>query len=80
MRLDRNPVHRSIIVPWYDSAMVCYGVVFLMVWVLSFAIVGIYVAQESTPYGEFIWLPFMLTALSLAVTVSILVRLMRRYL
>ena len=80
MRIDRNPVHRSIIVPWYDSTMACYGVVFLMVWVFSFATVGLYVAQESTSYGEFMWLPLLLMALSLSVTVSILVRLTGRIL
>lgn len=80
MRLDRNPVHRNRIVPWYDSTMVCYGVVFLMVSVFSFAIVGLYVAQEAAPTGEFFWLPLVLMALSLSVTVSILVRLMRRLL
>ena len=80
MRLDRNPVHRSIIVPWYDSAMVCYGVVFMMVWVFWFAIAGLHVAQESNPYGEFMWLPLVLMAFGLSVTVSILVRLMRRWL
>ena len=80
MRLDRNPVHRSIIIPWYDSTMACYGIVFLMVWVFSFATVGLYVAHESAPYGKFFWPPLVLMALSLSITVSTLVRLMRRYL
>lgn len=80
MRLDQYPVHRKVIVPWYDSEAACYIVVGLMAMVLGFGLIGIYVAGQTPEYGQHIWLPIVLVLTSAGVMVSIIRRLVGRYL
>ncbi len=80
MRLDQNPVHRKVIVPWYDSETACYIVLGLMLMVLVFGSIGIWVACETAEYGSYVWFPVCLVVLSAGVMLSIIIRLIRRYL
>ena len=80
MRLDQNPVHRKVIVPWYDAEAACYIVVGLMSLVLCFGLIGIHVAGQTPQYGQHIWLPIVLVLMSAGVMASVISRLVRRYL
>ena len=79
MPLDQNPLFRKIIIPWYDSEMVCFIVIALMFLVLMFSIVGISGAYEKVEYREHIWVPVILVIMSGLVIVSTAIRLIKRY-
>ncbi len=80
MKLDQNPVFRKIIVPWYDSGPVCWGVIFVMVAVFLFGISGVGVTRDNPEYRNHIWVPLVLILLSGIVAVATFLRLTRRYL
>jgi hypothetical protein len=69
MRLDPNPVFRKTIVPWYDSETVCYIMIFIMIIVFFFGIVGISVAFDELDYNASVGLPVSLAVLSLLVII-----------
>ena len=79
MRLDQNPVYRKVILPWYDSELVCLILIVLLFIVFLFGFIGISVASESISYGSYIWVPIVLTVLSGGIILSITIRLIRRY-
>lgn len=78
MPLDQNPVHRKIIIPWYDSDSVCLITVVIMLMVCLFGFTGISVAQEEPALARYMVIPIILVALSGGVIVSITIRLIRR--
>jgi hypothetical protein len=78
MRLDPNPLFRRIIMPWYDSTLLCWGLLFAMVILMLFSLAGISVANEIDRYRPYVWLPWLLFGLSLFVGGSVAVRLLRR--
>ncbi len=80
MRLDQNPVHRKVIVPWYDSDTACYFVLGLMLMVLVFGVIGLWVAFETDQYRSCVWFPVCLVVMSAGVMLSLIGRLIRRYL
>lgn len=76
MRIDSNPMHRKVIVPWYDSDRAClFGATALLACVV-FGLIGVYVAK--TEYPEFTWLPTVLTTLSGLALISVAARLIKR--
>ena len=77
---DHRLAHRKIIVPWYDSEAVCYGVIALMAAVLLFGALGLSTAGEVAEHRGYIWVPAALILMSLAVTISTTTRLVRRFL
>jgi hypothetical protein len=79
MRYDEKPIYRRLIVPWFDSQAACFLVIFLMVLVIWFALMGIYVASEKIEYHHHIWVPLALILMSTWVLVSTLIRLIKRY-
>jgi hypothetical protein len=79
MRLDQNPVYRKIIVPWYDSEIVCLILIAILFAVFLFGFIGISVASENASYRSYIWVPIVLVVLSGGLILSITVRLIRRY-
>ncbi len=79
MRLEKNPVFRKVIVPWYDSETLCFLLIFFMVIVFLFSIVGILVSGEELGYRDYVWVPILLTIMSGVVITSITVRIARRY-
>ena len=78
--MDRNPLFRKIIVPWYDSDAACYIVLFSMLLVLLFSISGISVARAHPTFHAHTWVPVLLTVLSSLVLISVITRLVKRYL
>jgi hypothetical protein len=79
MRYDERPVHRKLIVPWYDNRLTCLGVMLLMLAVFLFALSGISAAGESPIRHKVIWLPLLLMGLSASVIISTAVRLFKRF-
>jgi len=79
MRIDQNPLFRKTIIPWYDSEVVCIGVIVFMVIVFFFGIVGISVAREIAEYHGHIWIAVFLVVMSGGVILSATIRLIRRH-
>jgi hypothetical protein len=79
MRYDEKPVHRTLIVPWYDTKAVCLFVIVFMSVVFLFGIVGISVAGESESLQGKIWLPILLVVMSAVTIISTVIRLYRRF-
>jgi hypothetical protein len=80
MRIDHNPIHRKVIVPWYDSEAACVMIIVFMVLVLLFGITGIFVSREMELYRNSGWVAVLLTGLSGCVLVSTSLRLVFRHL
>ena len=78
MRYDERPVHRKLIVPWYDNRLACLVVILCMLVVFLFALSGITAAGESPIRHKVIWLPVLLMSLSASVIISTVVRLFKR--
>lgn len=78
MRYDEKPVHRKLIIPWYDNQLTCLVVICVMLAVFLFALSGISAAAESPIRHKVIWLPILLMAMSAAVIVSTAVRIVKR--
>ncbi|KPJ79071.1 MAG: hypothetical protein AMJ54_00870 [Deltaproteobacteria bacterium SG8_13] len=79
MRYDEKPVHRKLIVPWYDNRLTCLIVILSMLVVFLFALAGISAAGESPIRHKVIWLPILLMGLSASVIISTAVRLFKRF-
>ena len=60
MRFDSKPVHRRILVPWYDSNGACYATIFMMLPSFLFALVGIWTAGTRVEWHGLLWLPILL--------------------
>jgi hypothetical protein len=79
MLLDPKPVYRRVIVPWYDSEIVCFFTLLFAGFVLLFGVFGIHVAYETPAYRQYLWIPGLLFAMAAAVFVSVTIRLINRY-
>ena len=79
MLYDQHPVHRKLIIPWYDSQVACLMVLLVMLLVFLFALIGISVTGESAAYHDKIWLPVVLLLLSGSVIVLTSIRLFKRW-
>ncbi len=66
--------------PWYDSTPMCWVLFAAMVLLILFSWAGIVVASENAAYRGYSWVPWTLLVLSALVGVSVLRRLIRRYL
>ncbi len=79
MKLDHPPIYRKIIIPWYDSELICLVAIILLSPVVLLGLVGINVAKGSEQYQAYIWMPVLLTGLSAGVIFSMALRLIRRF-
>lgn len=79
MPLDKKTVFRKTVIPWYNSTTAHIFVALLMLLVLLFAVAGIAVARENPTYQAYIWVPALLLAMSVAVIVATVIRLIKRY-
>ena len=79
MLLDPKPVYRRLIFPWYDSEIVCFATLLFAGFVVFFGFFGIHAAYETQAYRQYIWIPGLLIAMGLVVFVSIVIRLINRY-
>ncbi|MEZ4525845.1 MAG: hypothetical protein R2941_07995 [Desulfobacterales bacterium] len=80
MPLNDTPVFRKIIVPWYDSGPVCLLTILFMDMVFLFGMAGAAAVREIPEYHQHMWVPLVLIVLSLSVILSVVLRLIRRYL
>lgn len=78
MRLDPNPSFRKVILPWYDSELVCVVVILLMICVLLFSLAGLSVAFEQDAFHRYFWMPLFLALPSGFVIISTALRMIRR--
>ena len=69
---------RKAFIPWYDTELAMLLTLIFAVLVLLFSMVGIAAALDTPQYNAYVWVPCLLVALSLGVTVSLLIRLIRR--
>jgi hypothetical protein len=69
---------RKAFIPWYDTEPAMLLTLAFAVGVLLFSIAGIYAALDTPDYRDYVWVPCLLTFLSLVITVSTLVRLINR--
>jgi hypothetical protein len=76
----QDPVFRKIIVPWYDSDIICAGSAMMMIFVFLFALRGLNMALQIAEHPEFIWMPLILAGMSLCVFFTLAARLLRRHL
>jgi hypothetical protein len=79
MPLDKSPVFRKVVLPWYRSKVVCICMLIFMVLVFCFGLIGISVAREDAAYRPHLWLPIVLVVLSGGLMLSFGIRLIRRY-
>ena len=69
---------RKAFIPWYDTELAMLLTLIFAVLVLLFSMAGIAAALDTPQYNAYVWVPCLLVALSLGVTVSLLIRLIRR--
>lgn len=79
MRLDKYPVFRKAIHPWYDSDAACFVVIFFMILVGLFGVSGISTARETAEYRGYMWVPILCIVMSGAVVLSTAIRLIKRF-
>lgn len=79
MKLDQPPIYRKIIVPWYDSEVMCLVAIIFLLPVALLGLIGINVANSIPQYQSYVWMPVLLTVLSTGVIFSITFRLIKRY-
>jgi len=79
MRLEQNAVHRKVFSPWYDTELMCLVTILFSVLVFLFCIAGISVCNEKEDFHDYIRLPAFLMMMSSGLFLSLLVRLIRRY-
>ncbi len=78
MTFDPNPVHRRLLVPWYDADAACWLMVLGLSPAFLFGLLGLTLAS-ATPEGQrCIAVPLLLVVLSGLVMGANLGRLLRR--
>lgn len=77
--MPENPLFRKVILPWYDTEVICILTGVLMILVAVFSIIGIYVALEIPESSAYLWVPALLLILSTVVIVTTALRLFRRH-
>ena len=76
--LDK-PVYRRLILPWYDSEIVCFATLLFAGFVLFIGYLGIHAAYETPAYRQYVWIPGLLITMGLVLFVSVTIRLINRY-
>ena len=69
---------RKAFIPWYDREPAMLLTLVFALAVLLFSITGVAASLDTPSYQDYIWVPCLLGILSLAITISILIRLIRR--
>jgi hypothetical protein len=69
---------RKAFIPWYDTEPAMLLTLIFAVFVLLFSITGVAAGLDTPRYSGYIWIPCLLGGLSIAVTISTLIRLIRR--
>ena len=69
---------RKAFIPWYDTGLAMVLTLAFALAVLLFSITGVAASLDTPSYQDYIWVPCLLGVLSLAITISTLIRLIRR--
>ena len=69
---------RKAFIPWYDTEPVMLLTLVFAVVVLLFSLTGVAASLDTPSYSGYLWVPCLLGVLSLIVTISLLIRLIRR--
>ncbi|WP_319408138.1 hypothetical protein [uncultured Desulfosarcina sp.] len=69
---------RKAFIPWYDTELAMMLTLAFALVVLLFSITGVAASVDTPSYHAFIWVPCLLGSLSLVITISTLIRLLRR--
>ncbi len=78
MQLDQNSFFKNRITPWYDSNPVCWIFIILGVISFLFGLSGIMTAVNNFLYINFVWVPSLISILSLFIIIKISIRLIKR--
>ena len=78
MKFKSELLFRKAFIPWYDTESVMMLTLIFAVVVLLFSITGVAAALDTPGYHAIIWVPSLLGILSLIITMSTLIRLIRR--
>ena len=70
---------RKAIYPFYDSEKACVIIFIIMLLILLFGIAGMFAAREDMQYAGYVWVPALLSILSLAILISTTTRLIKHY-
>jgi hypothetical protein len=69
---------RKAFIPWYDTELSLLLTLIFAVVVLLFSMTGIAAALDTPRFNGYLWVPCLLMVLSLTLTISSLIRLIRR--
>ncbi len=69
---------RKAFIPWYDTELAMMLTLAFALVVLLFSITGVAASVDTPGYHAYIWVPCLLGILSLVITISTLIRLIRR--
>lgn len=75
---SQNPLFRRVIIPWYDTEPVCHFAIIFTAGVILFSLAGIFEANSTAEYKQYLWVPLLLLLMSLVVFISTIARLIRR--
>lgn len=78
VKFKNELLFRKAFIPWYDTEPAMFLTLAFAVAVLLFSITGVAAALDTPRYHSIIWVPCMLGILSLSITISSLIRLIRR--
>jgi hypothetical protein len=69
---------RKAFIPWYDTDLSMLLTLIFALVVVLFSMAGIAAALDTPRFNGYIWVPCLLMVLSLTITISTLIRLIRR--
>lgn len=78
LKVRNELLFRKAFIPWYDTDLFLYLTLIFAVVVLLFSMNGVAAALDNPQFTGYIWVPCLLMMLSLALTISTLIRLIRR--
>jgi uncharacterized membrane protein len=79
LKFKNDLLFRKAFIPWYDTEPAMFLTLAFSMAALLFSLFGVAAALDTPRYHTTIWVPCLLGGLSLAITISTLIRLIRRH-
>jgi hypothetical protein len=79
IKFKSDLLFRKAFIPWYDTELSLILTLIFAVVVLLFSMTGVAAALDTPRFTDYTWFPGLLMALSLILTISSLIRLIRRW-
>ena len=79
IKFKSDLLFRKAFIPWYDTELSLILTLIFAVVVLLFSMTGVAAALDTPRFTGYIWFPCLLMVLSLILTISSLIRLIRRW-